>query len=531
MHTRTNHAGWLVALASLVVAAPAHVAAQDTSGWIPMYELVELSNPGEDASRAYAVNDTGQVVGYSQSGGVRHAVHWLTQVFTDLHGTVHFDLKHPYVLYNQDYGEAFDISNADQIVGTARALIKCPDTSFVITNAFLLRPAVLSDLATPYPGDALTNLLTFYNPCLDGYDSAATAISNTSYVVGWSDNQGGVARAFLIAPTATQFVVVGADNGNDLLIDLGTLGGSDPVSSATAVNDAGQVTGYSYTLANGVTAYRAFRLTPIDANVDGLPDTWFVAGAQGENTLMTAVPTLGGNNGWGRGINAAGDVVGESDMVAPNGAFFTHAFLYNGSTIVDLGTLATDPTQGHSAASAINDSGVVVGWAENDRREQRAFVYKDGRMQDLNSLLYLKDADGRDIIPTITLSEARDINENGVIVGWGQVRGAAPGKTRAFMLNPILVDPNALVDDDNGNANTNGSTGNSSGGGTGPSFDGTPIFGPPSHLTGTSDPNAATGGNSDITGGLLALCGFGLVPSVAMTLVAMAGLRQARRMD
>ncbi len=527
MNARMQTCSRLAAIALLAALAPARLPAQDTTGWLPMYELIELSNNGEDQSRAYAVNDTAQVVGFSEERGTRHSVHWLTRNYTDLHGTVHYNLEHPYVLYNQDYSEAFDISNADQIVGTARALIKCPDISFVITNAFLLRPAVLSDLATPYPGDALTNLLTFYNPCADGYDSVATAISNTSYVVGWSDNVGGVARAFLIVPTNTQFVIVGLDYGNDLLIDLGTLGGSDPVSSATAVNDAGQVTGWSYTLANGVTAYRAFVLSPIDSNADQRPDTWFVAGPQGENTLMVAAPTLGGNNSWGRGINSAGDVVGESDAIAPNGAFFTHAFLYRNGTTADLGTLATDPTQGHSAAAAINDLGVVVGWAENDNRDRRAFVYKDGRMQDLNNLLYLRDAEGNDIVPSITLTEARDVNENGVIVGWGQIRGAEAGKTRAFMLNPILVDPNAMINDNN--TNTNSSSGGSGGGGSGPDFDGTPIFGPPSHLTGGADPNADTSGDGNVSGGLLALCGLGVLPGAAMTLVAMAGLRQVRR--
>lgn len=513
----------------LMLAAAA--VAQDTSNWIPMYEILELA--GADATRstrAYSVNDTGQVVGSSEGSESLHPAHWLTTIYTDLHGTVHFDLLHPYVLYNQNYGEAFDISNADQVVGTARDLIKCPDTNIVLTNAFLLRAAVLSDLATPYPGDALTNLMTFYNPCIGGYDSAAIGISNTSYVVGWADQTGGVIRAFLITPVNNAFVSIGLDGGNDLLIDLGTLGGSDPVSSASAVNDEGQVTGYSYTSIGGLTAYRAFRVDPIDTDLDGKPDTWFVAGPTGENTLMHAIPTIGGNgnNGWGRAINNAGDVAGESDMIAPNGAFFTHAFLNQGGNTTDLGTLASDQIRGNSAASGVNDNGVVVGWAENDDHERRAFVFKDGKMQDLNSLLYLYDKTGKPIVPSMVLTEARDVNENGVIVGWGTVRGSGGSITRGFLLNPILVNPDTLQNN-NGNSNASANT-NSSGGSTGPGFSGDPIFGPPAHLQGVTDANSAgTGSTTGTSSGLLSLCGLGVAPASLLTLIGLAGLRAGMR--
>ncbi len=499
--------------------------AQDTNGWVARYELIELTGADgkkDGQSRAYAINETAQVVGWVDSGGVRHSAHWQSDRTTDLHGTVHFALKHPYVLYNQDYSEAYGISNAGQVVGTARALIRCPDASFVIDNAFLLRPAVLSDLGTPIPGDALTNLMTFSNPCGFGYDSAATGISNTNYVVGWADTDGGVIRAFLVHPVNNAFVQV-VNGGNTLLIDLGTIGGSDPVSSATAVNDKGQVTGYSYTItADGKSAYRAFLLTPQDTNADGLPDTWFVPGAAGQNMLMTSIGTLGGTNSWGRDINASGAIVGESDMIAPNGGYFTHAFLYANGTMTDLGTLRTDPTQGYSAASAINDAGVVVGWAENDKRERRAFLYKDGRMQDLNSLLYLKDADGNDVIPSITLTEARDINAAGVIVGWGEVRGSkGAGQTKGFMLNPILVNPDMLDGDSSGGSS--GGTGGSSGG-----YTGTPIFGLPQHLQNPqpSTVNGSTAQPDVTTNPLLSLCGFGAIIGLALALAGLVGLKR-----
>ena len=49
----------------------------------------------------------------------------------------------------------------------------------------------------------------------------------------------------------------------------------------------------------------------------------------------TDLGTLGGGTSAAYGINAAGQVVGESATSGPG----THAFLYSGGTMTDLGTL------------------------------------------------------------------------------------------------------------------------------------------------------------------------------------------------
>lgn len=443
----------LVGMALGALAATGAASAQ--TGLIPLYEFIELNAEGGGQTRAYAINDTGHVIGYVHAGELRHSAHWHNRVYTDLHGMVHFDLAHP--LFSGDYSEAFAISNSGQIVGTARTTIDCPP-EFVITNAFVVRPAVLTDLATPYPGDALANLMTLGNPCLTAYDSTATGISNANHVVGWADREDGVIHAFLVTPQGGQFVRDSDhDVVNDLLIDLGTLAASDPVSSATAVNDAGEVTGYSYTITTGgLSGYHAFKLTPIDSDGDGAPDQWFKdingyqtfqasidAGGTGVNILMTDLGTLGGPNSWGRAINNAGQVVGESDLYTADGEYFTRAALWSDGLITDLGTLRSDRSKGFSAASGINSKGQIVGWAENDNRERRAFIYENGTMTDLNTLLFLRNESGATIIPDIVLTEARDINEDGSIVGWGTLRGN-PNETRGFLLNPILVDPALL---------------------------------------------------------------------------------------
>ncbi len=496
---------------------------QSAEGLVRRYELIELKAEGDGASRAYGLNNTGQIVGWVEIDGARHPAHWHNRVTTDLHGTVHFELLHPYAYFSQGYGEAYHISDADQIVGTARTIIRCVD-EILITNAFILRPAALTDLASPYPGDALTNLGTLGWPC-GAWDSAAVGISNRNHVVGWADTDGMVVRAFLVTPAGGEFYRDDPNDGvNDLMIDLGTLTASDPVSSATAVNDAGQVTGYSYTIGDdGQAAYHAFLLTPLDNDGDGIGDTWFVGGADRVNSLMTDIGTLNGRNSWGRDINNRGQIVGESDVDIDGTAHYTHAFLWSDGTMIDLGTLQSDPRAGFSAATAINDDGVVVGWAENDQRERRAFIYQDGQMQDLNDLLYLLNEDGSTITPRIVLTEARDINRDGVIVGWGTVRGSQTGQTRGFLLNPILVDPSVFEPQ----AEEDGAGDQGQDGTAGSAYSDETDFGPPEELVGEDDQGAETDGAPQT--GPAALCGAGATTLLPLMLLGLHGLRQRSR--
>ena len=94
-------------------------------------------------------------------------------------------------------------------------------------------------------------------------------------------------------------------------------------------------------------------------------------------------------------INLSGQVVG----VLRNGEF-DRAFLYSGFSLRELGTLGGD----NSYARAINDSGRVVGTADDASAVQHGFLYSGGGMRDLGTLggLY---------------SSAEGINNAGRIVG------------------------------------------------------------------------------------------------------------------
>ncbi len=172
-------------------------------------------------------------------------------------------------------------------------------------------------------------------------------------------------------------------------------------SGALGINALGDVVGYSTTTVTG-----NIPPSPTDAvlwSQGGLP--------QNLGTLP------GGTSSEATGINGSGVIVGDSTITTnPNSP--THAFLLNpGGVPQDLGTLEGHPD---SFATAINASGVVVGYAADTSPSGgglpvRAFMYEDGQMTDLNSLIPA----GSNWI----LLSATAINDNGVIVGVGLLDG------------------------------------------------------------------------------------------------------------
>jgi probable HAF family extracellular repeat protein len=113
-------------------------------------------------------------------------------------------------------------------------------------------------------------------------------------------------------------------------------------------------------------------------------------------------------------VSDTGLIVGSS-MVSTG---YLHAFLYD-DAMRDLGTLGGTV----SAAYGINSLGHAIGLSFDGQGRQRAFVWHDGVMYDLNSLI--------DPASGWTLEAAYGINELGQIVGTGR-NGA---KHSAFVLD------------------------------------------------------------------------------------------------
>jgi probable HAF family extracellular repeat protein len=94
--------------------------------------------------------------------------------------------------------------------------------------------------------------------------------------------------------------------------------------------------------------------------------------------------------------------------------------------VQDLGTLGGTTT---SNAHGINNGDEVVGSSDTSDGGQHAFLYSDGVMSDLNSLIPANSG--------WVLLEAQDINDNGHIVG----TGFKDGSPHAFLLAPDITPP------------------------------------------------------------------------------------------
>jgi probable HAF family extracellular repeat protein len=110
------------------------------------------------------------------------------------------------------------------------------------------------------------------------------------------------------------------------------------------------------------------------------------------------IPTLGGLNADGQAINGAGQVVGDADLPS----LATHAFLWHGSTVKDLGTLGGQ----NSVAYGTYASGQAVGCAQTASGRYHPFRYQGGTMTDLG-------------LPAgMTQGCATSVNSGGTVLGY-----------------------------------------------------------------------------------------------------------------
>lgn len=213
----------------------------------------------------------------------------------------------------------------------------------------------------------------------------------------------------------------GRPSGTGITITiLGTLGGSG--SSAQAVNENGQIAGYSTSPAGATHAVvwsngQILDLGPgqaTDINAGG-EVVGFNAGralrwtpkSGGGYDPPVDLGTLGGTYGDAQAINDGGQVTGNSTTTG--GA--SHAYLRTGTTTSDIHPATGPLAGGASFPWGLNNTGSVVGqW---NGTPNQSFVWTS--------------AGGMQLLPTLGGSRgvALDINDNGQIVGWSE---PAPGQ-------------------------------------------------------------------------------------------------------
>jgi probable HAF family extracellular repeat protein len=289
-----------------------------------------------------------------------------------------------------DMGQGNAINASGQIAGESQPL------GSLTSHAFFYDRTNLVDLGT-----------------LDGSSSRATAINDNGQAAGSSLTAGDAAtHGFLSA--------------NGTMTDLGDLGGG--YSTAAALNSAGTVVGQS-TLANGqlhAFSYSHGVMQDIGTLGAGQYSSAFSINASGviagessindfeihpfvyANGVMSDVGTLGGSYATAYTINNPGQVMGLSSL--PGDAIY-HGYVSSNGVITDLGTLGGDYTFPY----AQNNLGQVVGQSDTTTDGSHAFLWQNGVMTDLNSLV--------DTNSGWRLDLAIYINDTGRIVGIGEHNG------------------------------------------------------------------------------------------------------------
>src|SRR5215217_5359009 len=313
----------------------------ETQTTTPKMQVRDLGTLGGTSSYGTGINDSGNVVGYSDtSAGEQHAfLYDSTNGMKDLNDMLPAD-------------SSWTITSASAINSDGKIAASgygntppdpsiCPGQDFVLYgSAFVLTLATTATPATYEVQDLGT---------LGSYYSRATGISDTGQVVGYSYTGPcyGYKHAFLYDENATP-----------KMQDLGTLGIYDSV--ARGINDFGQVVGQ----ADDPEYWELFGQCGNDACQRAfLYDESATPKMQNLGTLLGDIIPMAvyGSGAWD--INNSGQVVGVSASQIRTEA--PHGFLYDASAATpkmeDLNTLIpADSGWTITSASAINNDGKIA---------------------------------------------------------------------------------------------------------------------------------------------------------------------------
>ena len=295
------------------------------------YQLVDLGALAFGTSRAYAVNESGDVAGYTLvASGESHAFRWSGGTMTDL-GT----------LPPSSWSIAYDLDEAGSVVGEAGNFSAFqwqvgPGMSGLAGTGWASRAYGINDRGTIVGEgeDAFgtsrafvwrAGAVSFLGAA--GHTAGAQAVNRLDDVVGWQAAQGGFQRATLW-------------NAAGVATDLNSPG---TMSVAYGLNEAGQVVGAGNFPGSGVLR-QAF--------------LW-------QNGVMTSLGALPGTAypmSEAFAINSLGEVVGWADN--PNGPVpADHAFLWEAGVMHDLNDRIPQGTGWELVrAQDINNAGEICGY-------------------------------------------------------------------------------------------------------------------------------------------------------------------------
>lgn len=396
-------------LALVVATAISSVAHADT------YTIVDLGTLGGTQSFAFGINDNNVVVGSSSAvADSNNSTPYLNHAYS---ATVTFGVTNTVNMVDVGHlggndSTAFFADQLNNVYGQSNESIGAKSRGFVYDGV------QINKLPLPTGGTQFRPLSKESSGLIVGYSDADIDTNATDTIVDYR------LRGVVLNGSTFTFL--------DMLKDEGVLvtrGGA----IARSINVAQQVVGLS-TIENDNGNRHAVQ--------------WNLSVGTSANDLGT----LGGNISEANDINDNGIVVGFSYL---SGNKEQQPFVYDAAQstpMSGLGQIRKDMKIGE--ANAINNSNEIVGsslYATGLRQRSHATYYKydktssaganDNKLLDLNSLLSCADQDQWE------LSEARDINNSGYIVGHG-VRKKKPdnagvlvdvGEIHAFLLKPPVA--------------------------------------------------------------------------------------------
>jgi probable HAF family extracellular repeat protein len=284
--------------------------------------ISDLETLGGVDSLAYAINESGQIVGASEiRPGDRYTIHAFLYTGTPGNGGTMADLG----TLGGSSSRGLGVNNLARIVGESQ-------TTTGLSHAFLYS-------GIPGNGGSMADLGT-----LGGAESEASAINDAGQITGDSGTAVVPHHAFLYQ---------GVPGSGGTMTDIGSLIGPEGSSHGQAINALGQIVGGS-------------------SSAEGWQHAFFYGGSLEHGGTLADLGTLGGHESIATGINTKGQIVGFSDTGVAEHPDVRHAFIYSGTPggggqMIDLNTwlAAHNPAEAAKwtlyGANGISDNGLITG--------------------------------------------------------------------------------------------------------------------------------------------------------------------------
>jgi probable HAF family extracellular repeat protein len=245
--------------------------------------------------------------------------------------------------------------------------------------------------------------------------SGASSFGNTINNIGWSMGAANITGNTIEHATVWIY---------GLRFDLGTLGGPNSDVAWPVKNDHGLIAGFSETgtldpLQESWSCTNFEPTFPVPTGYDCVGFRW-------QWGVMSALPTLGGNNGFAAGVNNEGEIAGwaennvhDSTCAFPQVLQFEPVVYGPGPT--DIRQLPNYPGDPDGAATAINDKGEVVGISGICDVAVGAFTATHALLWDNGAVVNLGNLGGGG------WNTPMAINRRGDIVGFSDLAGDVVG--------------------------------------------------------------------------------------------------------